>query len=99
MLSEKPTFCFDLKDIMDAHIENLIVNAESHSSGIELYVLNPLTYAWEKKELDMPIANSRDYLDAQGRLYVQFHADGTSQYADMRQPTLIVEGRLDDAQH
>lgn len=99
MLSEKPTFCFDLKDIMDAHIENLIVNAESYSSGIELYVLNPLTYAWEKKELDMPIANSRDYLDAQGRLYVQFHADGTSQYADMRQPTLIVEGRLDDAQH
>ena len=60
------------------------------------YALNARTGEWDEVPINEPIANPEDYLDAEGKLYLQFRSDTQDQYVDIPTPGLLIEGKLSD---
>ena len=60
--------------------------------------LNAEKREWEEIKLNEDISNPGRYIDAEGRLYLQFRNDTQDMYADIPTPLINLEGRLEHAE-
>ena len=96
-LVEQPTFRFDLESLRSVRLDKLQITMEEYYTRQSwAYALNARTGEWDEVPINEPIANPEDYLDAEGKLYLQFRSDTQDQYVDIPTPGLLIEGKLSD---
>ena len=96
-LVEQPTFRFDLESLRSVRLDKLQITMEEYYTRQSwAYALNARTGEWNEVPINEPIANPEDYLDAEGKLYLQFRSDTQDQYVDIPTPGLLIEGKLSD---
>ena len=99
-LIDNPTFRFVLEGIDGVRITSLTVQMESYYEGeARAYALNAEKRVWEEIRLNVPVKNPGQYLDPEGRLYLQFRTDKMNMYADIPTPVISLEGRLEHAEN
>lgn len=99
-LSDTPTFRFTLEGTAGVKVESLQIVLESYYSGqSRAFALNAEKHEWEEIKLNENINNPGQYIDAEGRLYVQFRNDTQDIYADIPTPMINLEGRLEHAEN
>ena len=97
-LNETPTFRYDLSGLTHVRIEKLRLAMESYyASEARAYALNVTTGAWDEIRMNEDIPKPENYLDGEGRLYLQFRPDTKEMYAEIPTPLITLEGRLDNA--
>ena len=96
-LVEQPTFRFDLESLRSVRLDKLQITMEEYYTRQSwAYALNARTGEWDEVRINEPIANPEDYLDAEGKLYLQFRSETQDQYVDIPTPGLLIEGKLSD---
>ena len=99
-LSETPTFRFTPEGMAGVKAESLQIVMESYYTGqSRVFALNAEKRKWEEIKLNENISNPGRYIDAEGRLYVQFRNDTQDIYADIPTPLINLEGRLEHAEN
>ena len=94
-LMEQPTFRFDLPGLQNVRLDKVQITMEEYYTHQSLaYALNARTGEWDPVPINGPIENPENYLDAEGKLYLQFRPDVQDQYADIPTPLILVEGRV-----
>ena len=92
-LSESPAFMFDLSDAKAATLTRLIIYNEIQNRYVNLFLYDG--ESWVQQPLGEEIQNPEDYIDENGRLYVQLcPASGSDEYIEINTPTLLLEGRV-----
>ena len=100
VLSDIPTFRFDLKGMGDMQISMLRVTMDTYTAGnIKGCAFNIRTGQWDEITLNEDIKKPEQYLDPAGKLYVQFRANSGTQdtYLEMPSPSIMLEGRMPNA--
>lgn len=94
-LVEMPTFRFDLDSLQNVRLEKVQITMEEYyTRQARAYALNARTGEWDEVQINEAIENPENYLDAEGKLYLQFRSDTQDQYMDVPTPTILVEGRV-----
>lgn len=94
-LTERPTFRFDLQNLRDVQLEKVqICMEEYYTRQARAYALNARTGEWDQVQSNEAIANPENYLDGEGKLYLQFRSDVQDQYMDVPTPMILIEGRV-----
>ena len=97
-LNETPTFRYDLSGLKDVRIDKLRLAMESfYASEARAYALNTVTGVWDEIRMNEDIPEPGNYLDGEGRLYLQFRPDMNEMYAEVPTPMITLEGRLENA--
>ena len=71
----------------------------SYTEKFDHFALNAEKREWEEIKLNEDISNPGRYIDAEGRLYLQFRNDTQDMYADIPTPLINLEGRLEHAEN
>ena len=94
-LNETPTFRFDLESMKDVRLEKVQITMDAYySRQAKVYILNARTGEWDEAGINQEIKNPEQYLDGEGKLYIQFRSDVQDQYADIPTPGILIEGRV-----
>ena len=84
---------FDLSDAKAATLTRLIIYNEIQNRYVNLFLYDG--ESWVQQPLGEEIQNPEDYIDENGRLYVQLcPASGSDEYIEINTPTLLLEGRV-----
>ena len=97
-LSETPAFRFDLGALKGVRIEKLRLTMESYYTDMaRAYALNQATGTWDEIRMNEDIPEPDNYMDGEGRLFLQFRHKTQEMYSEIPTPMITLEGRLDNA--
>ena len=98
-LNELPTFRFAPEDIGNVEITRLVIGMEEwYLNELKCYVLNAKQRIWVEVRPNTALQRPEQYLDRDGNLYCQFRPASGESYTDIPAPTLILEGRVKNAE-
>ena len=99
-LNENPTFLFALDGMEGVDVKKMQVLIDSYyARQARAYALNMETRDWEEIKLNEDIKAPGRFLNAEGRLYLQFRDASGDMYADIPTPMITLEGRLEHAEN
>ena len=98
-LSEKPTFRFTPEGLTEMEISRLVIGMEEwYLNELKAYVLNVKAKEWVEFTPNQPLKNPDKYIDADGNIYVQFRPVSGDSYSDIPAPSIMLEGRVLNAE-
>ena len=93
-LSETPTFRYDLSGLKHVRIEKLRLSMDNYYANMSrAYALNAVTGAWDEIRTNEDIPEPANYVDGEGRLFLQFRPDTQEMYAEVPTPMITLEGK------
>ena len=99
-LNETPTFLFTLPDMSGVKVENLALSMSIYYlTECKACFFNFGTGEWDEITPNENVKNAARYVDAEGRVYVQFRPDTQDMYAEVPAPMITVQGRLEHAEN
>ena len=97
-LSETPAFRFDLGALKGVRIEKLRLTMENYYADMSRpYALNASTGSWDEIRINEDILKPENYVDGEGRLFLQFRPNTQEMYAEIPTPMITLEGGLENA--
>ena len=99
-LSETPTFLFSLPDLKGVKVESLeLTMSIYYLSESKAYLYNWKTGEWDETTANEKVENPERYMDAEGRIFVQFRLESQDMYAEIPSPMISLQGRLEHAEN
>lgn len=98
-LSETPTFLFSMPDMKGVKVDSLMISMNIYYlNDCKAYLYNCKTGEWDEVRANENVKNPENYLDAEGRVYVQFRPATQDMYAEVPSPMISLQGRIEHAE-
>ena len=99
-LNETPTFLFDLKEMGGVKVDSLLISMNVwYLNECRVYAYSHVKNDWVEIEANKDIEGPGDYLDAKGRLFVQFRSVSQDMYSEVPAPMISLQGRVENAEN
>ena len=99
-LNETPTFLFRIPDMRGVKAESLSVAMNMYyTNDCRFFLYNHTTREWDEVKANEDVKDPGNYLDGEGRVYVQFRSDTQDIYAEVPSPMINLQGRTAHAEN